>query len=618
MKLTRTNAAGLCLFVVITLWSLGASSAELIPFLKSDVIKRLELDDNQVAKLKDIAEKYAPRIAEAEMAARETPAQTAAREAAIKKAIACGKRGIDAKRIIAAAGRPTKAQAVATQELLRQQNARDESVFAVLTEQQRAKIDDHQIPLGDEFTGFIVVRLASSVPFDFTGNPTLNQVADSKNLTGLTRVLNTFQLNKSSRVMFGISETDFANQTPTSKALFQRLETYWRIDARKQHEQAKQIVGELSQVPEINAAYRELSTRDPGRVSINNPFNSKQGYLNPAPEGIDARFAWTQPNGRGAGIGLADIEHCWNPYHEDLIGQDPLLIHGIIEPGDHGTAVLGSVVAEDNSVGVVGAAPSVDYVFLSSKIEATAVGEHVAEAICRVLRLMNIGDVLLLEVDTGGLELPIEIQELEYDVIRFAVALGIVVVEAAGNGEANLDELQVDEKRILNRNDPSFRDSGAIFVGAGESEPTHNRIHWSNYGSRVDCFAWGHLVVTSGTIWGSPDLSNGGGDPNKVYTTNFNGTSSSAPIVAGAAIILQGMAKANSGVLLSSVQMRAYLANRATGTPQATGTAGNIGVMPDLKAIIQANAVFSGTSWSCWHSRKSLRSEMRRSRRLIR
>ena len=86
---------------------------------------------------------------------------------------------------------------------------------------------------------------------------------------------------------------------------------------------------------------------------------------------------------------------------------------------------------------------------------------------------------------------------------------------------------------------------------------------------------------------GYGNLDSGGGDNDKTYTDTFSGTSSATPIVAGAGLIVQGMHEANTGARLSPAQMRMLLSNPATGTPQGPTVAGNIGVMPNLRAIIE-------------------------------
>lgn len=54
----------------------------------------------------------------------------------------------------------------------------------------------------------------------------------------------------------------------------------------------------------------------------------RQGYLGPAPAGIDARFAWTVAGGDGAGASLIDVEQGWNWNHADLVSGVANTSHG--------------------------------------------------------------------------------------------------------------------------------------------------------------------------------------------------------------------------------------------------------------------------------------------------
>jgi hypothetical protein len=117
-------------------------------------------------------------------------------------------------------------------------------------------------------------------------------------------------------------------------------------------------------------------------------------------------------------------------------------------------------------------------------------------------------------------------------------------------------------------------------VGAAISEVPHDRWYWSNYGSRIDCYAWGENIVTTG--YG--DLYRGT-DDNSAYTNTFGGTSGAAAIIAGTALIVQGKRQATTG-RLSPAQMRDVLSNPAAGTAQGGNVAGHIGVMPDLSLIV--------------------------------
>ena len=70
----------------------------------------------------------------------------------------------------------------------------------------------------------------------------------------------------------------------------------------------------------------------------------------------------------------------------------------------------------------------------------------------------------------------------DFDAIRLAVALGIVVVEAAGNGGFDLDNYTDGAGDfVLRRGSVDFKDSGAIMVGASTSTVPHNRMGFSNF-----------------------------------------------------------------------------------------------------------------------------------------
>ena len=296
---------------------------------------------------------------------------------------------------------------------------------------------------------------------------------------------------------------------------------------------------------------------------INTPsFESHQGYLGPAPFGIDAPAAWRR-GVLGQGVWFADIEGGWNAAHEDLHGERITHAGGkpVVGPGwrEHGTAVLGEVVGRDNGRGVVGIAPEVERIFTSS-----IGGTNVADAIDVAAESMRAGDVLLIELQRSGPRgsfLPVEYWDDIYDAIEAATSRGVVVIEAAGNGGENLDHPAYKGKL-------SRRDSGAIMVGAGgpprEGFRDRERLDFSNYGSRVDVQGWGRKVAT--LDYG--DLQRCAG-ADRHYTGEFAGTSSASPIVAGAAILVESYARSR-GTVLSPRDVREIL--RGTGSPQ-TGSA---------------------------------------------
>ena len=323
-----------------------------------------------------------------------------------------------------------------------------------------------------------------------------------------------------------------------------------------------------------------------------NPLCRYQGYLNPAPEGINAKYAWSIPGGKGDGeIKFVDIEQGWLVDHEDIVFNTlPLTGFNHNNFQDHGTAVLGVIMMQDNATGGIGITPMVKgYVISQWRPDGSP---NTADAIISAACHLDCGDVLLLETQAYEASSvnkfwPVETEDATYNAIRLATALGIIVIEAGGNGNRdlkkgnNLDAFTVDGKQPLNPMSSTFRDSGAIIVAAASSTVPHKRINYSNYGSRVDCYAWGEGVVTAGCLPGSS------GEAINKYTGKFSGTSSASAIIAGVAIAVQSITETNHNFRLSPKQMRGILSHGSNGTPSANGSSvDKIGVMPDLKKII--------------------------------
>lgn len=331
-------------------------------------------------------------------------------------------------------------------------------------------------------------------------------------------------------------------------------------------------------------------------------FMARQIYLNAAPAGVDARYAWTIRGGRGANVNIIDCEWGWRFNHEDLrVNQGGVVIGTASSDDNHGTAVLGEISGDRNAFGIEGICPDARVMGASFATLPTA----------RVIRMaadrLRAGDIMLLEIHRRGPDgngtgqdgfIAIEWWPDDLAAIRYAVSRGVVVVEAAGNGARNLDAaiyntpgagFPASWRNPFNPNNPT---SGAVLVGAGAPPPgTHGRDHgpdrsrlgFSNYGLRVDVQGWGREVTSTG--YG--DLQ-GGTDHDRWYTDVFSGTSSASPIVVGVLGCVQGILRARNRPPLTPAAARSVL--RQTGSPQQDAPGRprtqRIGNRPNLRQLI--------------------------------
>lgn len=310
-------------------------------------------------------------------------------------------------------------------------------------------------------------------------------------------------------------------------------------------------------------------------------FSGLQSYLEPAPLGLDAGFAWQWPGGRGEGVRIGLVERGLNPDHEDL--PTPQTWAGKERDLHHGTAVLGEILGRHNGFGVAGIAPQAElHVSLFNTEPPFPV---IADAILTLKQMLRAGDVMLIEYHARGPEsgetcpcscvsfeyLPLEYWQANFDAIATITANQVVCVEIAGNGSMNLDH-----PRYQGAFQRHFRDSSAILVGAalpGSRKPEC----WTNYGSRLDLHGHGSGIVTAG--YGV--LYNGG--PDATYTDSFGGTSGAGAMTAGAVCALQGWFVARTGEVRSAGDLLLRL--RETGTSQGTDYR-QVGPLPDLSAAI--------------------------------
>ena len=357
----------------------------------------------------------------------------------------------------------------------------------------------------------------------------------------------------------------------------------------------------------------------PGNVS-----EFTQGYLGDPPGGIGARSVWERyPGADGTGVKIIDIEGAWRFTHSDLQENQGGLVGGTQKNDpkwrEHGTAVLGVLGGDKNAFGITGICPGA-VVRAVSNIDKIDGGWGEATAIKFAADQLDPGDIILLELHHAGPPdfsdsdfqrdyIPVEWWEDTLAAIRYATLKGVIVVEAGGNGQSDLNSPIYDNSRGLfssSWSNPFKRnpisDSGAIIVGAGAppknthsftEESDRSRLPFSNHGAMFDAQGWGHHVETCG---GDSEILLGAvDDGNFRYTNLFSGTSSAAAMVAGALGCIQGARKGAGLPPLTPSEARELLRREGLGSPQQkTGdrdgrpTSFLIGSRPDLIKMIAA------------------------------
>lgn len=338
-------------------------------------------------------------------------------------------------------------------------------------------------------------------------------------------------------------------------------------------------------------------------------YSGQQAYKGAAPTGIDTNYLQgTYWNATGDNWGYTDVEFDWNRSHTDLskIAGASVMVNGTFAPttGDcaasaclhHGTAVIGQLSSDANGYGTTGMVPNAA-VRLSAAQQST--GYNLPAAISAAANQFFAGAVILIEQqfragwdcngdgamkNSGGVMVPdysgdlepVETDSSVRDAIKAATAAGRIVVEAAGNGNCDLD--QAGFGGWFSTTDAT-KDSGAIIVGAGERD-TRERASFSNYGARVDTHAEGDWKVTT-TGYGDLFSANGS---NQLYTSRFAGTSSASPIVVGGVVALSSMLWFSAGSVYDPREIRDVL--RRDGTAQGVIRAGHVGPRPDMRKAV--------------------------------
>ena len=344
--------------------------------------------------------------------------------------------------------------------------------------------------------------------------------------------------------------------------------------------------------------YCNLTSLEPTKPPVDIPpttpnFEPNQGYIQSNP-GVNMQYAWNL-GFTGQGIKMRDVEYGFNKNHEELNVINTSIATGMNISAtlneeayagftEHGTAVFGILFAHKGTYGISGMAHGADELVLFPEWQQS--GYNRINAITQSIANSTTGDVIVYEMQSNGPAVEVnqndpidyvmaEYNQVVWDLTKAATDAGITIVAAAGNGAANLDTPAYASYNARG-------DSGAIIVGAGTDNISHNRLNFSTFGTRVNLQAWGQNVRSIGFITGISSLV--GNDFNQSYST-FSGTSSATPIVASCATVLQSYYFSLTGNYLTSQQLRTIM--QQTGIAQGTAVAGNIGPIPNMVAAME-------------------------------
>ncbi len=248
------------------------------------------------------------------------------------------------------------------------------------------------------------------------------------------------------------------------------------------------------------------------------------------------------------------IDDDGNGYIDDIYGWDFRSDSNNTTPAsNHGTQVAGIIAAEiNNSEGMAGVNPNAKIMSLnifSSEESGTSV-TYVTEAIHYAVD--NGAEVINLSIGTGNDSYDSAYQEAFDEPLQYAYDHNVLVVAAAGNGNADKEGYYLNEtpqSPVCNNGD------GNIVIGVGSVDSDNDQTSWSNYGDEcVDIWAPGEKILsTSMTIYSDGEFQDDD------YQRN-QGTSFSAPIVTGVVSLLKAAYED-----LTSEQAVDFLLNNANG-----------------------------------------------------
>ncbi len=388
-----------------------------------------------------------------------------------------------------------------------------------------------------------------------------------------------------------------------------RMDTIGQLQIRVEARDLAGLEALAAQVEDMAGVYcarYDLAARFDCDFYPNDPWGGGEDWDVSAPAGnnwwveaVDAPGAWDYA-GELAEIGVGIVDNGFDTSHEDLTLQ--ILNTDRCNTEDHGTHVAGIVGAEPgNGRGIAGMAPNArllcyDWQPSDAQQQAggwdtnTAVLLGLVECVQEGARVVNFSLGKSSNLDTNNDVFSSDFHDAEaanasaYMAALLSRGFDFLVVQSAGNGAG--DGIGVDAIHngvfcsITDGNCPAYQGVSTrdiqdrILIVAASSQPgTAGRIltRFSNGGAQVDIAAPGDTVYSAVP----------GG-----YVT-MSGTSMSAPVVAGAAAVVWGMAPSLTGPEVRRYLLDNYLGHAADNpdSPNATRSFPIVNVHQAVEAV---------------------------------